>query len=229
MKRKEFIKLAGTTLAVTTFTPPIWATTAERAINKKELDKHIIDKCELIELKYRWPRFVGKNGRIDFHGQDKKCTALKMYTNQGAMGWGLSNPKAEELIPMVINKKVADLIQPGTGIVEGLDNRMDFALHDLMGVILNQPVHKLIGGKGTKETPIYSGMIYLDELNPGNETKGIDAIIDNCQWDVDYGYRQLKVKIGRSGRWYPRKKGLKKDIEVVKLIHKIFKDKGVEV
>jgi L-alanine-DL-glutamate epimerase-like enolase superfamily enzyme len=98
-----------------------------------------------------------------------------------------------------------------------------------MGVILNQPVYKLIGNRDTKEVPLYSGMIYLDELNPGNETKGIDAVIENCQWDVDYGYRQLKVKIGRSGRWYKHDEGLAKDIEIVKLIHDTFKDKGVEV
>ena len=106
---------------------------------------------------------------------------------------------------------------------------MDFALHDLMGVILNQPVYKLLGANGTIETPVYSGMIYLDELNPKNKTKGIDAILENCQWDFDYGYRQLKVKIGRSGRWYPHDIGLKKDIEIVKLIHNSFKDKSTEI
>ena len=94
---------------------------------------------------------------------------------------------------------------------------------------MNQPVYKLIGNSGQKEIPIYSGMIYLDELNPGNETKGLDAILENCEWDYNYGYRQLKVKIGRSGRWYPHKKGLKKDIEVVNLIHAAFKDRNTEI
>ncbi|WP_299556378.1 enolase C-terminal domain-like protein [Seonamhaeicola sp.] len=212
-----------------TVLPGLWARSDTRSKQIQELDKHIIDKCELVELNFHWPRFVGKNGRIDFHGQQKKSTALRLYTNKGAIGWGLSHPKATDLFPLLKNKKVTDLILPEIGIVDGLDNRVDFALHDLMGVILNQPVYKLIGGNGTNETPIYSGMIYLDELNPGNETKGIDAILENCQWDVDYGYQQLKVKIGRSGRWYEHDKGLAKDIEVVKLIYHSFKDKGVEV
>ena len=229
MKRKEFIKVVGSTVAGTAVAPPIWAMSSERANQQEELAKHIIDKCELIELDYHWPRFVGKNGRIDFHGQDKKCTALKLYTNQGATGWGLSNPKTKDLFPLIKNKKVSELILPGTGITDGLDKRVDFALHDLMGVILQQPVYKIVGNKGSTEVPMYSGMIYLDELNPGNETKGIDAIIENCQWDIDYGYRQLKVKIGRSGRWYKHDKGLAKDIEVVKLIYNTFKDQGVEV
>lgn len=229
MKRKQFLKLSGSSLAATTLAPEIWAGTNRRRTKIEDLDNHIIDKCELIQLKYQWPRFVGKNGRIDFHGQNKMCTALRLRTNQGASGWGLSNSMAEELFPLLENKKVSDLIRPEKGISQELDRSVDFALHDLMGVILDQPVYKLIGNRGTNETSLYSGMIYLDELNPGNENKGIDAIIENCQWDVDYGYLQLKVKIGRSGRWYKHDEGLAKDIEVVKLIHHSFKDKGVEV
>jgi len=99
---------------------------------------------------------------------------------------------------------------------------MDLALHDLMGVILDKPVYKLLGAQGTKSTPIYSGMIYFDELEPKDNPAGMDKIIENCQWDIDYGYRQLKVKIGRSGKWYEHEAGLKMDIEVVKLIHKTF-------
>lgn len=229
MKRKEFLKLSGISLAATTLVPEIWANSNIRRKQIEILDDHIIDECELIQLKYQWPRFVGKNGRIDFHGQNKMCTALRLKTNQGASGWGLSNSKAEELFPLLENKKVSDLIKPEKGISLELDRRADFALHDLMGVILDQPVYKLIGNRGSEEIPIYSGMIYFDELNPGNENKGIDAIIENCQWDYDYGYRQLKVKIGRSGRWYKHDEGLARDIEVVKLIHDTFKDKGVEV
>jgi L-alanine-DL-glutamate epimerase-like enolase superfamily enzyme len=229
MKRKQFLKLSGMSLAATTLAPEIWANSGTRRKQIEDLEDHVIDHCELIQLKYRWPRFVGKNGRIDFHGQNKQCTALKLKTNQGASGWGLSNSKAEELFPQLENKKVSELIKPEIGTSLELDRSVDFALHDLMGVILAQPVYKLIGNRGSKQVPIYSGMIYLDELNPGNENKGIDAIIENCQWDVDYGYRQLKVKIGRSGRWYNHDEGLAKDIEVVKLIYSTFKDRGVEV
>ena len=229
MKRKQFLRLSGASLAATTLAPEIWANSSTRKKQIEDLENHVIDQCELIQLKYQWPRFVGKNGRIDFHGQHKICTVLRLKTNQGASGWGLSNSKAVELFPLLENKKVSEMIKPEVGTSPVLDRSVDFALHDLMGVILNQPVYKLIGNRGTKQVPLYSGMIYLDELNPGNENKGIDAIIENCQWDVDYGYRQLKIKIGRSGRWYNHDEGLTKDIEVVKLIYNTFKDKGVDV
>lgn len=194
-----------------------------------ELDNHKIDTLELAEVNYHWPRFVGKNGRIDFHGQFHKCTVLKLYTNQGAMGWGLSETSAEKLFPLMQNRKVSELINPGKGIATNLEKSTDFTLHDLMGVILNQPVYKLLGSNGTFETPVYSGMIYLDELNPEVSNKSLDIILNNCEWDYNYGYRQLKVKIGRSGRWYTHDEGLVKDIEVVQMINDSFKLKNVEL
>jgi len=228
MKRTEFLKLTGTTIAGTAIFPTVLTSSCSVG-EYAELDKHIIDRCELLPIDYRFARFVGKNGRIGFHGQDKNLTALKIYTDQGAMGWGLSQPKAEEFFPLIKGKKVSELITPGLGIAEGFNGLVDFALHDLMGIILNKPVYKLLGGKGPKEVPIYSGMIYLDELNPGNETKGLDAVLENCEWDYNYGYRQLKAKIGRSGRWYEHKEGLEKDIEVIHKIHENFQGRNTEI
>ncbi|MCK5462985.1 MAG: hypothetical protein KAI95_08205, partial [Bacteroidales bacterium] len=70
-----------------------------------------------------------------------------------------------------------------------------------------------------------SGMIYFDELEPEEDPGGLDNLLKNCHWDYDYGYRQLKAKIGRSGRWYPHDEGLALDIEVIKLMREEFGDK----
>ena len=230
MRRRAFVKHLGLLSSTSMLFAENWSTAANLIKdNYTELEKHKISNMELIDLNYHWPRFVGKNGRIDFHGQYHTCTALRLRTDQGAAGWGLSNKSAENLYPLLKGHKVSDLIQPQIGIPNTLDRSVDFALHDLMGVILNKPVYQLLGNIGTKETKVYSGMIYLDELNPGNETKGFDVVLENCDWDYKYGYRQLKVKIGRSGRWYPHDEGLNKDIEIVKLIRKAFKDRSTEI
>ncbi len=233
MKRRHFIELTTCSTGLLSF--GALSLQASQGLmgfpsnDSQELAKHKIVRGELLEVNFHWPRFVGKNGRIDFHGQHKKSTVLKLYTDQGAMGWGLSNKQAEELIPVIVNKKVSDLIIPGVGVTQGLNRSVDFALHDLMGVILNKPVYQLLGSKGNKKIPVYSGMIYLDELNPENKTKGTDAILENCEWDYNYGYRQLKVKIGRSGRWYPHAEGLQKDVEIIKLINESYKNRNVEL
>jgi L-alanine-DL-glutamate epimerase-like enolase superfamily enzyme len=102
-------------------------------------------------------------------------------------------------------------------------------LHDLAGVILGQPVYELLGSHGPTSMPIYSGMIYFDELEPAEHPGGIDKVLDNCRFDLEHGYRQLKVKIGRGNRWYANDKGLAKDIEIVNTIFDTFKTEGVEI
>jgi len=223
MQRKQFIKttVLGTGVAC------IFPSKLFAGVNGEkypELKNHKIKKAELVKYNYHWPRFVGKNARKGVHGQFHSYDALKLTTDQGAVGWALSSNKIKGQLNQIEGKIVSELISPEYGMRSGLSPYMDLALHDLMGVILNKPVYELIGAKGTKNTPIYSGMIYLDELEPEDHPAGISKIIENCQWDIDYGYQQLKVKIGRSGRWYPHDEGLKKDIEVVKLIHKTFPD-----
>jgi D-galactarolactone cycloisomerase len=190
-----------------------------------ELKKHKITKVERVQYEYHWPRHVVKNARKGIHGHYHESEVFKLYTDQGAMGWALgSNKIDDQQLHQLEGQLVSELISPEKGMRGDLSPLVDLALHDLMGVILEKPVYKLLGAKGTKNTPIYSGMIYFDELEPKDNPAGLDKILENCQWDIDYGYRQLKVKIGRGGKWYAHDEGLKKDIEVVKLIHKTFPD-----
>ncbi len=223
MQRREFIQTTalGTGFACLSASKLFGGVNGEKY---PELKKHKIAKAELVKYEYHWPRHVGKNSRIGVHGQFHKSEVLKLTTDQGATGWALSSNKIEDQINQLQGKFVSELISPENGMHHDMSPYMDLALHDLMGVILDTPVYKLIGAKGQKNTPIYSGMIYFDELEPEDNPAGISKILENCQWDIDYGYQQLKVKIGRSGRWYSHDEGLKMDIEVVKLIHETFPD-----
>lgn len=229
MKRRDFIKsssIFGTSLALAGHT----AIGSRSEQWNAELAGHVIKQVELLKVNYSWPRFVGKNGRIDFHGQHKTMNVARLITDTGIVAWGMTGGrKTGELVGLIKNKRVDELIRADSGLIDPKLHPFDMALHDLMGKILDKPVYKLLGGEGSKGTPIYSGMIYLDELNEGNPNKSIDIILDNCQWDYEYGYRQLKVKIGRSGRWYPHAEGLARDIEVVNEIHKAFHAKGVRL
>jgi L-alanine-DL-glutamate epimerase-like enolase superfamily enzyme len=138
------------------------------------------------------------------------------------MGWGMSRGSGAEIAESIKGKAISDLIDPATGILSGVPPAFDFALHDLAGIILDKPVYQLLGAQGPKATQTYSGMIYFDELEPPDRPAGIDKVMENCRWDVEYGYRQLKVKIGRSGRWYPHDEGLATDIKIVKMIYEEF-------
>src|SRR5687767_2058905 len=95
---------------------------AEIAAEKyPELSKHKIDKADLVEVSYHWPRLVGRNGTKDVHGQFQKATVLRVRTNQGAMGWGLSNSQAANSVQEIVGKTVGDLANPETGLANGLN------------------------------------------------------------------------------------------------------------
>ncbi len=194
-----------------------------------ELAQHIIDRVEFIEASYYWPRLVGRNGARDIHGQYRNSFVVRIHTNQGASGWGLSRPRAQNTTELIDGKKLTELIDPVNGILDANLADFDIALFDLVGNILRKPVYQLLGANGIRQFPIYSGMVYLDELDEDGTFQGWDRVLTNCEWDYNYGYRQLKAKIGRSGRWYPHAEGLEKDIEIVKLIHDQFQDRKMDI
>jgi L-alanine-DL-glutamate epimerase-like enolase superfamily enzyme len=80
----------------------------------------------------------------------------------------------------------------------------------------------MLGATKPKLFPVYSGMIYFDDLNPNEKPGGVGNVLRNCAADYALGYRQLKVKIGRGNKWMSPEAGLKRDIEVVREIAKAF-------
>ena len=125
-----------------------------------ELAKHKIDKTDIISLDYHWPRFVGRNGSKDVHGQHQKTTALRVRTDQGAEAWGMTDKKVSESISSIVGKKVIEIVTPNHGLLNGFNTfHYDFAMFDLMGVILKKPVYQILGAQGATRLPVYSGMI----------------------------------------------------------------------
>jgi len=200
-----------------------------------DLMNHRIADVRYTEVQLRWPRFVGKNARRDIHGYGPKVTVCTLTTDQGAKGWGLPNGRRnDEVIAYVKGKRIADLFRPDVGVTDSRALAFDVPLHDLAGVILNQPVYQLLGQQQPIAarpilTKCYSGMIYFDELEPKagpvqTLANGMDTILENCASDYKLGYRQFKLKIGRGNMWMPKDAGLQRDIDVTKLVAKTFPD-----
>ncbi|MCB0664978.1 MAG: hypothetical protein KDC80_04110 [Saprospiraceae bacterium] len=224
INRRDFNHLLRTSFAFPLIAGSLHFPVNEYGTSENELKNHKIDHWEIKELNYHWPRPVGKNGRRDVHGQFHKFTAIQLFTDQGASGWGLTSAGASSSAEQLKGKLVSEVFSETTGILDRSLRDFDFALHDLAGKILDKPVYEMLGSQGAEWTPIYSGMIYLDELEPPENPAGVDGILENCLWDYEYGFRQLKVKIGRSGKWYPHDQGLAKDIEVVRTIFNAMGD-----
>jgi L-alanine-DL-glutamate epimerase-like enolase superfamily enzyme len=228
MKRRPFLKSIGVLASTALLSNNVFAATA--AEEYPELAKHKIRNADVLTLDFHWPRLVGRNGTKDVHGQYQKSTILRVRTDQGAEGWGISERKVNDSLSGILGKRVVDVITPTQGLASELDTfHYDFAMFDLMGVILQKPVYQILGGHGPRSVPVYSGMIYIDEL-PHKESKGgLEIIMQNCESDFDRGYRQLKIKIGRGHQWYSHDEGMKMDIKVFKMIHDEYHKKNVDL
>jgi D-galactarolactone cycloisomerase len=223
MNRRQF--LHTTAAAATTALAFSRADADDEGLTR--LAGHKLQGIELKRVPLPWPREVGKNSKLDRHGKGPTLTVCVLKTDQGAVGWGdfpARHEMAAELSQKLAGKPISDLIDPVSGILNRDWRPLDIALHDLAGVILGQPVWKMLGAKEPHLYPIYSGMVYFDDLDPADKPAGIDQVLKNCAADREMGYRQLKVKVGRGTKWMPGDTGLKRDIEVMHAIAKAFPD-----
>jgi L-alanine-DL-glutamate epimerase-like enolase superfamily enzyme len=233
MKRRKFLtQLSQGTASAIALSSPLAAQTTDWATHyadSDELATHKIADISYTKVQLKWPRFVGKNGRRDIHGYGPNVGVCVLTTDQGAVGWGMHGKREDELTAYLKGKRVSDVFIPSEGVTDAKALGFDVPLHDLAGVILKKSVYELLGRKKPILTKCYSGMIYFDELEPKEGpvktlANGLDKLLDNCKHDYDLGYRQLKLKIGRGNIWMPKNEGLKRDIEVTKLVAKTFPD-----
>tara|TARA_R110002049_G_scaffold309268_1_gene519544 strand:+ start:61466 stop:62665 length:1200 start_codon:yes stop_codon:yes gene_type:complete len=225
MKRREFLRSVS---AVAASAAVVKRSTATDDL-AEPLSDHRIKSVTTRWVDTSWPRPVGRNAVKDKHGQYSKKPIVVLTTDQGVRGWGQvrgTKQAIDAVKDRVTGKTVSELFSPSDSIAAPHLTSLELALHDLAGKILEMPVWKMIATDGRDQpfvTRIYSGMIYFDDLDPAGAPAGIDKLIEECQWDYDYGYRQFKLKIGRGHRWMkPAAKGLQRDIDAVQAIHQRF-------
>jgi len=188
-----------------------------------ELEKHRIKEIRKTIVRNRYTRTIGRNARIRHHGDGPDSQVRIIITDQNALGWGLSWTPDDKM-PNLIGRKISDLFDPEIGVIAEEAMPLDFALHDLAGVILDMPTYKMIGGKGKTAVPSYDGAIYMDDLTPEESPRGVNAVVQSCRDDYDMGYRDFKIKIGRGFQWMDLPKGIQRDIDVVRAVHYNFPD-----
>ena len=189
MKRREFIAKSGILSAGVCMAGTGLLASCTGKSKSGDLAKHVIDRVEFGKADYHWPRPAGKNARIGPHGQHHKANYIKLFTDQGAIGWGVSKHKEsdqESLRESIMGKTMGQLIIPSEGIASEVNTVFDIALHDLAGVILDQPVYKMLGAEGPMGKEVYSGMIYFDELEPEENPAGIEKVMTRA-WRIVAG------------------------------------------
>ena len=193
-----------------------------------DLSSHRIAGIEVSELTSRYPRTVGKNSHLGVHGDGPVTPIATIRTDQGAVGWGIIRGTPDTYQDL-IGRELTDLFDPEVGVINQQAEPLDFALHDLAGVVLGQPVYQMLGAAGDTVVPCYCGAIYLDDLDPEDAPRGIDVVLENCANDYRLGYRAFKLKIGRGYKWMDQAEGLKRDIDVTRAVHEHYPECSILV
>lgn len=191
------------------------------------LERHVVRSVELSTVQTRYPRTVGRNARLGSHGLGGQDDIAIIRTDTGKTGWGLvAGPIPSE---GVVGRSVAELVDPGRGVLRDDLRGLDFALHDLAGQLLDLPVYAMLGAHGPRGIPCYDGSIYFADLDPDEKPAGISAVLADCATSAAAGYQAFKLKIGRGNRWMDRTAGDARDVEVTRAVRGAYPDHRILV
>lgn len=191
------------------------------SLDSRVLSEHRIASVDIVEVPTRYPRTIGRNAVLGSHGLGPVASAAILRTADGETGWGLVRTVPQDP-HRLIGYSVARLIDPGIGVIESSALWADIALHDLAGVLLRQPVWRMLGKRGDRAVSVYDGSIYFDDLDPADAPRGLQAVLDNVQDGWNAGYRAFKLKIGRGHRWMSDAEGLERDVSVTHAVRNAF-------
>ena len=132
----------------------------------------------------------------------------------------------EMLQERVVGLSIDDLLTVNGGVVSGPGNGtaslyrdhpwLSNAAFDLVGHETNVSAIELLGGRVRTEIPAYDTTMYFqDFLDP---EKGAAKCAEEAAEAKADGYRQMKIKTGRGGRWMLPKDGMQRDADVVTAI-----------
>lgn len=233
MDRRQFIARAAVTGAASLVAPHALAQSSSDTVEKKKhinpaaancrLAEHRINKIEWRRFCDRFPRSIGPNSKGRPVGWGGGFITCIITTDQGVTGWCMAGGKPQES-EKFIGTKVSNLFEVEHGIADDVPWWLDKTLHDLAARILNRPVWQMLGAQGPNRVWLYSGAIYMEDVVPQENPRGIQAVLDACRQDYQAGYRAFKLKIGRGRKWMEPDKGLQRDIEVTRAVHEHFTD-----
>ncbi|NQW18250.1 MAG: hypothetical protein HQ478_12275 [Chloroflexi bacterium] len=180
---------------------------------------------------------VGKNAYRDNIGLCTSEWLVRLKADSGHEGLTLGNRfmraddgtvggLLEVLRERVVGLNVDDLLSIEGGVASGPGNGtaslyrdhpwLSNAAFDLVGRESGVSAIDLLGGRVRNEVPAYDTTMYFqDFLDP---QKGAAKCAEEAAEAKADGYRQMKIKTGRGGRWMLPEVGMQRDADVVNAI-----------
>ncbi len=217
MDRRHFLKTSLTTGVSAGVGASLAGSWAPLSAMADDLPDVKITRVVGFDLVTHRDKLVGRNSRLNVHGDRSMDRMIRIYTNTGAEGLGPCRSSQADVAKLLGKNPLTLIDQQHHQTISPLGRRTT-ALWDLAGKLLEKPVYELLGGEGREKVPVYDGSIYFIDLLP----QFADNWQDRFKQEIDMaradGHRGAKVKIGRGAKWMERAAGDARDVEVIRLI-----------
>ena len=196
------------------------------------MSSEIIESVSVTPIPSNYRKELGKNAYIDNIGTQRLEWVVRARSSNGAEGISIANRMMREgsvesmlayIKGALLGREVDQLLEISEGVVTGAGPGMDhwyrhngwmtILAFDLVGKIRGVSAIDLLGGKKHDSVPAYDTTLYFqDFLNP---VRGALQVGYEAAQAVADGWRAIKIKLGRGGRWMLPEDGMRRDIEVV--------------
>jgi len=182
-----------------------------------------------------FPHEIGRNAYNWGHGTTGLEWLIRARTEGGIEGltigqrymWMLGDGSVEGLVSMLrevfLGRRIDEFLQVSSGRVVGPKkeaNRafrnngwMSILAYDLLAREMGVSCVELLGGRKRDRVDAYDTTLYFHDLRVPE--KGALQLAEEASEAVEAGWRQLKIKTGRGGRWMAPEAGMRRDAEVV--------------
>lgn len=178
-----------------------------------------IERITCVDVVGTSPKMIGKNAVRDDHGSTTTERLVRVFTNTGHDGLGVTRVPVASMeaddIPRALGASPFALVDPAAGIVlHGLEH----ALWDVIGKVAGLPVYALLGGSVRSAVDAYDGGLYFcDLLDPA---RGLARVTEEAAESAAHGHRAIKMKVGRGHRWMPPAEGFGRDVEAIRAVRR---------
>lgn len=192
-------------------------------------ESYRLDEIEWAMLPGERPREAGCNARLAAHGKNPVARIAKIRVGD-TTGFGISRISKEQAQKLA-GTPVKEMFYENGAVKESF-RVIEFPLLDWLGKFTGQSVHDLFcrpgvpSIKGKRIVPCYDTTLYFDELHLTDDLAAIEWMKREAQEGRDRGHRNFKIKVGRGARWMDMRKGLQRDIDVIRAVREVAGPEG---
>ena len=196
------------------------------------MSAEVIESVSVTPIPSSYQKELGKNAYADNHGTQWLEWVVRARSTGGAEGITIANRfirqstvshLLEFLKGALLGRRVDELLEVSDGVVTGPGPGMEqwyrhngwlsILAFDQVGKVNGVSAIDLLGGKRRDSIPAYDTTFYFqDFLNP---SRGAQQVADEAAQAASDGWKALKIKTGRGGRWMMPEAGMRRDIDVV--------------